>query len=526
MTGLQCFDWPDRHSRDRPGEIAVATVDTGFQLTWAELEDRVGRLAHVLRDTFGVRHGDRVGLLGESDARYFEIQFACIRLGAIFVPLNIRLSVGELVSTLEDAGAVLLVHDATQVEAAAAIAARVGIASVRWDEGEGSTPYDAVRDLDAPHVAAQPLIADDIAQIMYTSGTTGKPKGVLCTNGAMAVNAVNMAHTSRCADRDAHAVNFVPLFHAGGLNIYCNPVLYWGGRVTTTRGFEPAQALSLLTDDKLAATITNGVLQMFERIADLPQFDDARFPTLRVTLFGGFGPSAPATHARWVGRGTVLQLGYGSTELGPMVCMNEDPDEQALLRGEFGRVVPYAELRCVDEKGAVLPAGATGEIQVRGPAVTAGYWGLDREGFSDDGWFSIGDVGYVDLGGFVHITGRLVERYRSGGENIYPAEVEAAFVDLPGVKELAVVGVPDPGWGEVGLIAVVPLPGVTITLDDVRRHAHGRLARFKLPRHLEVVDELPRSTTLKVARAEIRTRFVATHPTAAASAPAETGQNG
>ncbi|MDT4937564.1 MAG: fatty-acyl-CoA synthase [Pseudonocardiales bacterium] len=509
MTGPHCFDWADRHSRGRPDEVAVATFDTGFQLTWAELDDRVARLAHVLRHGFGVGHGDRVALLGESDARYFEIQFACIRIGAIFVPLNIRLSTGELVSTLEDAGARLLVHDATQANAAAEIAARLGVATLRWDEGDGPTPYDAVRDPDAPRVAAQPLDADDVAQIMYTSGTTGRPKGVLCTNGAMAVNAVNMAHTSRCADRDAHAVNFVPLFHAGGLNIYCNPVLYWGGRVTTTRAFEPAQALSLLTDEKVAATITNGVLQMFERIADLPEFADARVPTLRVTLFGGFGPTAPATHAKWAGRGTVLQLGYGSTELGPMVCMNEDPDEQALLRGEFGRLVPYAELRCVAESGTELAAGATGEIQVRGPAVTAGYWGLGRDGFSADGWFSIGDVGYVDESGFVHITGRLVERYRSGGENIYPAEVEAAFVDLPGVRELAIVGVPDPDWGEVGLIAVVPQPGVTITLDDIRAHAEGRIARFKLPRHLEIVDALPRSTTLKVARAEIRAQFLA-----------------
>jgi fatty-acyl-CoA synthase len=489
--------------------VAVATLDTGFQLTWSELEERVARLAALLRDRFDVRHGNRVGLLGESDARYFELQFACVRLGAIFVPLNIRLSAGELVNVLEDARVALLVHDATRAELATEVADRLELAALRWDEGEGPTPYDIVRDPHAPRVPAGRPAADDIAQIMYTSGTTGKPKGVLSTNGAMAANAVNMAHTSRCADRDAHAVNFVPLFHAGGLNIYCNPVLYWGGKVTTTRGFDPAQALGLLTDDRIAATITNGVLQMFERISELPEFADAHFPTLRVTLFGGFGPSAPATHAKWHGRGTVLQLGYGSTELGPMACINENPDEQALLRGEFGRTVPLVELRCIDDTGAEVPAGATGEIQVRGPAVTAGYWGLGSEGFSDDGWFSIGDVGYVDDGGSVHVTGRLVERYRSGGENIYPAEVEAAYVDLPGVKELAVVGVPDPDWGEVGLLVVVPQPGVTITLDDVRRHAEGRVARFKIPRHLEIVDELPRSTTLKVSRAALREQFAA-----------------
>jgi fatty-acyl-CoA synthase len=187
--------------------------------------------------------------------------------------------------------------------------------------------------------------------------------------------------------------------------------------------------------------------------------------------------------------------------------MNEDPDDQALLRGAFGRPVPVVEVRCVDDAGMVLAIGETGEIQVRGPAITSGYWGRGRDGFSPDGWFSIGDVGYFDEDGAAHITGRLIERYRSGGENIYPAEVESAYVGLPGVVELAVTGVPDARWGEVGLLAIVPKPGVTFTLDQVRRHAEGKLARFKLPQHLQILTELPRSTTLKVARNELRTRF-------------------
>jgi fatty-acyl-CoA synthase len=331
----------------------------------------------------------------------------------------------------------------------------------------------------------------------------------MTTNGALAANAVNMAHCSRVADRDAHALNFVPLFHAGGLNIYCNPVLYWGGRVTTTRTFDAAQSLRLLTDTRLGVTITNGVLQMFERIAAADGFAQARFPSLRVALFGGFGPSAPQTYAKWFGRGFALQLGYGSTELGPMASMSDDPDEEAIARGEFGRPLPLVELRSVDDDGNPLPPGGTGEIQVRGPAVTAGYWRRDGEGRAGDGWFSIGDVGFVDESGFVHVTGRLVDKYRSGGENIYPAEVEAAYLDMPGIVELAVVGVPDATWGEVGLLVVVPEPRASITLEAVRRHAEDKLARFKIPHHLRVVDRLPRSATEKVARAELRDSFEA-----------------
>jgi fatty-acyl-CoA synthase len=504
-----CFDCVDHHSRRRPDDVAVANADSPFALTWAQLEGRVSRLAHLLTGAGLVRRGDRVALLAENDLRYFEVQFACIRLGAAFVPLNIRLSPGEIRAMLDDAGPRLLIHDTRFAGLAAEVSEPGGLPLLRWDDGPGRTPYAQVSDPSAATVPADRYAAEDLAQILYTSGTTGTPKGVMTTNGALAANAVNMAHSSRVADRDAHALNFVPLFHAGGLNIYCNPVLYWGGRVTTTRTFDAAQSLRLLTDPGLGVTITNGVLQMFERIADADGFAQARFPSLRVALFGGFGPSAPQTYAKWFSRGFALQLGYGSTELGPMASMNDDPDEGAIVRGEFGRPLPLVELRSIDDDGTPLPPGGTGEIQVRGPAVTAGYWRRDGDGQArtGDGWFSIGDVGFIDESGFVHITGRLVDRYRSGGENIYPAEVEAAFLDMPGITELAVVGVPDPTWGEVGLLVVVAEPGASITLDAVRRHAEGRLARFKIPHHLRVVDRLPRSATEKVARGELRDSF-------------------
>jgi fatty-acyl-CoA synthase len=502
------FDWVDNHARRRPDSIAVATVDTGFQLTWAGLEARVGRLAHLLAAGFGVGAGHRVALIAESDARYFEIQFALMRLGAAFVPLNIRLSTPELIATTEDAGVRVIVHDPVHTDLAAAVGLAGGVPTLRWDEGSAPSPYDAVNDPGAPVLGARRLDPAVVAQIMYTSGTTGTPKGVMCTNGQLAANAVNMAHVCRCADHDAHALNYVPLFHAGGLNIYCNPVLYWGGRVTTTRGFNAAQALSLLCDEKLACTISNGVLQMFEQIAQVDGFDDARFPTLRVMLFGGFGPGADKTYAKWLRKGPDIMLGYGSTELGPMICMNDGTDDGAMVRGAFGRPVPYAQVRCVDEAGAEVPPGEIGEIQARGPAVTAGYWGREDQGFRD-GWFSIGDVGYFDTDGLIHVTGRLVERYRSGGENIYPAEVETVYMDMPGIVELAVTGVPDEKWGEVGLIVVVPEPGATITHDDLVRHAEGRLARYKIPHHLQIVDTIPRSTTLKPARNELRANFVA-----------------
>jgi fatty-acyl-CoA synthase len=293
VNSAHCSDWVGYHSRRRPHDIAVANADSPFALTWAELEGRVARLAYLLAGFGQVKRRDRVALLAENDARYFEVQFACIRMGAVFVPLNIRLSPAELRATLDDAGPLVLIHDTGLAPLAADVSGPPGgLTLLQWDDSPSSTPYAQVSEASAAAVPAGRSDPDDVAQILYTSGTTGKPKGVLSTNRALAANAVNMAHTSRVCDRDAHALNFVPLFHAGGLNIYCNPVLYWGGRVTTTRAFDAAQALRLLTDDTLGITITNGVLQMFERIAALDGFAQARFPSLRVALFGGFGPSS------------------------------------------------------------------------------------------------------------------------------------------------------------------------------------------------------------------------------------------
>ncbi len=298
----------------------------------------------------------------------------------------------------------------------------------------------------------------------------------------------------------------VPLFHAGGLNTMSNPALYWGGQVTTVRRFDPEVALRHLTDPDVGITNLCGVLQMYELITALPAFADATFPALRAGLFGGWGPKTVWVHQTWQDRGFFLQLSYGSTEQGPNVSILEGGRDLA-LRNCSGPIVPGTELRLVDPEGNDVPQGEVGEIWTRGPAITPGYWNRPREDYFSGDWFRSGDCGRLDEAGRLYVVDRLREVYRSGGENIYPAEVELALSDAPGVKEVAVIAVPDDRWGEVGMAIVEPQPGATVTLDGLLAHIDGRIARFKYPRHLAIIEEMPRNVTLKIDRPSLKKAY-------------------
>jgi fatty-acyl-CoA synthase len=498
-------DWVDFHARSRPDEVALASAAADAhlpRLTWRQLDDRVGRLARVLLDR-GVGRGDRVGLVAENDPRIFELQFACIRIGAIMVPLNWRLAVPELRDMLADAAPAAFLHDAAWAGLTAQLGTGLDLGPVlAW--GDETSGYEqAVAAADEP-VPGGELDPGAIVQILYTSGTTGLPKGVICTNRTIVAQAQNLAHSSRMAERGGHHLNIVPLFHAGGLNVFSNAMLFWGGRVTTVGRFEPRTALRLLNDPELAITHLCGVLQMFEWITALPEFPGSALPTLHTVLFGGWGPSAAGIYRAWAAQGVWVQLSYGASEIGPNVSVLSRPDLGAAERGSSGTILPHTRVRLVDAGGQEVAIGETGEILVRGPGVVPGYWHQEPDPFFLNGWFRTGDAGRMGEAGHLYIVGRVKEVYRSGGENVYPAEAEQALADMPGIAELAVLGVPDERWGETGLIAVVPEPGVTITLEAVREYAEPRLARFKLPSHLIVMTELPRSATAKISHSAIR----------------------
>jgi fatty-acyl-CoA synthase len=496
-------DWAAYHAVRRPAAIALHCTDSGESRTWAELDNRVGALAGALL-ALDLVTGDRVGVLADNDVRTFELLLACMRAGVVFTPLNWRLTHAELSAVLDDCRPSILFHDAANAERSRELAGERRIRTVCWNG-----PDDAYEPLlgASDRIAGSHLDPDTLTQITYTSGTSGAAKGVTSANRTLVFHALNMAATSRVAEPDAHHLNVLPLFWGGGLNVFSAPTLYWGGRVTTSRQFDESATLTWLDDPAMGITHVCAAPEMYQRIAALPEFGAATFSTLRCVFTGGWRADTPALHARWRDRGVFLQIGYGSSETGPNLTVQQRVDAALVDERSSGTVVPFSKLRLVDADGRDVARGEIGEIWAAGPAITPGYWGRDRDDAFSGEWFRTGDLGRLGQYGDLRIVDRLREVIRSGGTNVYPAEIEQVLIDHPAVREIAVIAVPDERFGQVGLAVVVPADGCAPTLDELTAFCGERLARYKRPRHLVLVDELPRNASDKVERQVLRTRY-------------------
>ncbi|CDO90167.1 AMP-dependent synthetase [Mycobacterium triplex] len=499
-------DWVAYHAQHRGESLALGCAEDDRRTTWAQLEDRVAGLAGALRD-LGVGRGDRVALMAENDPRVFEVQFACMRLGALFVPLNWRLHVNEIQEICLDARPCVMVHDGRWAEVARAVAVKADIVQrLSFDTGHDASDYESAIATAVPLRPTGAVSMDQPTHILYTSGTTGRPKGALSTNATLVWQALNSAHTTGYSQPGCHQLNPMPLFHAGGLNVMANSILYFGGAVTTMARFDPQDVLDHLVGHQPPITHFAAIPLFYQRIAETPDFASADFSRLRHGIIAG-AIAAPELLQLWADRGFPLQPQYGGTEMGPMATALDDEAKNLgyAKKGSTGRAAPHTRIRLVDTAGRDVADGVTGEIWLRGPSITVGYWDRDNaDYFTEDGWFRTGDSAYRDDDGFYYPVGRVKEMFKSGGENIYPAEVERVLALHPDVRDVGVVGVADEKWGEVGLAVVVPEPGVALTLDDLNAFAAQRLARYKLPKRLALVEALPRNVTGKLSREQLR----------------------
>ena len=499
-------DWVAHHAHHRPDSPALRCAEDGRSLSWAELEDRVGRLTSLL-SALGVTKGDRVALIAENDPRVFEAQFAAMRLNALFVPLNWRLTTHEITEICRDSTPRVMLHDDTWAATAAEVAERASIpARLAWGTaGDGDWAGLDTAAHTPPTLDRQ---LDDLVHVLYTSGTTGRPKGALGSHATLLWQALNTAHTTGYSQPGCHHLNPMPLFHAGGLNVMANPILYFGGTVTTMTRFAPDLVLAAMADQTLPVTHFSAIPLMYQAIADQPGFAEADLSGARHFIIAG-AIATPELLQLWADRDVPLQPQYGGTEMGPMATALDD--ETALLGmaklGSAGRKALHTDIRLVGADGVDVPDGEIGEIWLRGPSITVGYWGKPREDYFSGEWFRTGDAASRDADGFYYLAGRTKEMYKSGGENVYPAEVENILSLHPAVADLAVVGVPDEKWGEVGMAVVVPQRGAGLTLEELHAFAGDQLARYKLPKHLVLVDELARNVTGKVSRPELRARY-------------------
>lgn len=490
----------------RDGQRKALTYE-GETWTYADMLARVDRMAGALQ-AGGVQLGQRVAYLGFNHPMFFVTLFACSKIGAIFVPLNFRLAGAELEYIVNDAGAHTLMVDSDHIPVIETVRDRLVCQRYLCAHG---TPVDALRWPDAAramdaatpvHQAHQPH-QDDVAVIMYTSGTTGRPKGAMLTAGNFWWN-----HVSELVMLDIRTddvlLTFAPVFHIGALNVLTLTNFLKGAHIVLHRSFDPGQALRDIA--RYQGTTIFVVPAMLLFISQHPDFASADTSSVRFIMCGGAPCPEPLLHLMDQ-RGILVQQGYGLTETAAMATALSS-EWAAHKIGSVGVSPLLTDVRIVASDGRVVTqAQERGEVCVRGMNVTRGYWNqaeATRQAISDDHWFRTGDIGYFDESGFYYICDRVKDMIITGGENVYPAEVESVLHAHPSVAEVAVVGAPDPQWGEAVVAVVALKPGASIALEEMREFASERLARYKVPKQLRVVDALPRNPTGKILKYKLR----------------------
>ena len=484
------------HAGSAPGRMAVVDLEGGRRWTYLELDRAVDRLAAWLVGELGPASEVRVATLARNCPEMVILQLACVRAGAIFVPFNWRLAPSEIAGLAEDAAPELVFLDP---EFASPAGRGLPIGGLLALGEEGARP---------PAEARRPFEA--VTTLLYTSGTSGKPKGVMLSDSNAFWGCTNFIGGNDVSSASVFLCD-MPLFHTAGLFAATRVPLQAGAKVLISRGFDPEKTLARLSDPALGVTHYFSVPQMAATIWNQPGFDPKRLASLVSWTLGG-APNPRAQTERFVGAGVPILEGFGMTETGSN--FGAPPHDLARVLAKAGTCgLPFLaiEARIVDDDGNELPDGEKGELWLRGPSVSSGYWNQPEttaRAFRD-GWFLTGDAAVRDADGFYRIVDRKKDMYISGGENVYPAEVEAVLAELAEVGEAVIVGVPDARWGEVGRAYVVPVAGREVTADLVIGHCRTRLAKFKVPASVVITDAVPRTASGKVQKHLLRERALA-----------------
>jgi fatty-acyl-CoA synthase len=496
--------WLAKRRLKNPDKPAVVSGDD--VLTYRELADAADRVAAVLWHR-GIRKGDAVAYIGENSPQFLQVMFGAAQLGAVFVPVNTRLAAPEITHVLVDSGARALVLDAEFLERAMPGVEAGRIAHVIVT-GDGAPQHPGLARLvsEAPggHTAAD-VELDDPAAIIYTSGTTGRPKGAVLSNGNLTWVALNCIGDYDVVSSDV-SLMISPLFHVASLGMGALPVILKGATLVLEKGFEAGRALALI--ERHGITMLSGVPTTYQMMADHPAWASTDLSSLQKLTCGGSAVPTRILNA-YEERGLSFSQGYGMTETSPGAT-SLSPEKTREKQGSVGLPHFFTDVRIADEHGDVVPRGTVGEIEVAGPNVFLGYHGLPEataQVFTDDGWYRSGDLGYLDEDGYLFIADRLKDMIISGGENIYPAEVENLIADIEGVSGVAVVGIPDERWGEVPWAVVTLRDGAEVDTETVRKHLDGLVARYKLPKNVIVVEDLPRTASGKIRKGDLRARF-------------------
>ncbi|MCS7036893.1 MAG: long-chain fatty acid--CoA ligase [Saprospiraceae bacterium] len=515
-------DWSAKWAVYFPEKIAFKEFETGRTLTYGRLNRLGNRLAHFLSRHFGLQKGDRVAVLAENCLEYLCLFAAAQKAGFILVPLNYRLAPPELDYMLALAKPKVALAESKFQHLFDATTAFHTLPH-RWSVEALAEVLlaEEIADLDSPFPLV-PVDDDDPIFILFTSGTTGFPKGALYTHGMLFWNSINTA-MSLIVNTESRTLNVMPPFHTGGWNVLTTPFWHHGGYTCLLKKFDPGAVLQLLEAE--ACTIFMGVPTMLKMLAEHPDFEKTDLSPLLYIIVGGEPMPIPLIE-KWHNKGVFIRQGYGMTEVGPNLTSLHQRDA-VRKKGSIGRPNFYVEIRIVDEHGNDLPPNQPGELLLRGPMVTPGYWRnpeATRSAFvlpegasptadpmllhSRGAWFRTGDLVRQDEEGYLFVVDRVKNMFISGGENVYPAEVERVLVQHPAVSEAAVVGVPDEKWGEVGRAFVVMKTGLpqnpSEAEQELTQFCNSRLAKYKTPKQFVFLTALPKNDTGKIDRKALK----------------------
>ncbi len=496
-------------ARLTPEKTALVEVSSGRRLTYAALDARARASAAVVRGELGLARGDRLGVLSSNSVEFLDLFFAAFKAGVVFVPLSPRLAAPELAAIVRDSGLRVLVFDDTVRATVEALRALVSLD--RWVPLDSGPLADAVRLADRGAAvefdawAHEPCDPEDLCCLLYTSGTTGRPKGVMIPHRMIVWNAYNTVLSWQLRDDDVSPI-FTSLAHAGGLTVFLTPLVAVGGTIVLHRGFDPGEVWRTIERER--CTVVLGVPTIWARLLEAPELETVDLRHVRWFISGG-APLPERLVDEYARRGVILKQGYGLTEVG-VNCFTMTTEEALRKKGSIGKPMMFTEARLAADDGREAAVGEVGELWLRGPHVCRGYWN-DRQAtaavLDADGWFHTGDLARRDAEGFYYIVGRKKEMFISGGFNVYPAEVEAALLQHPEVEDAAVIGVPDPLWGEVGVAFIVPRPGCAPPSTSLVRHLEARVARYKIPKDYVTVGSLPRTPYGKVVRGDLQAQY-------------------
>ncbi|GLQ23060.1 acid--CoA ligase [Algimonas ampicilliniresistens] len=501
----QVIDWIEYHASTKPDARAMVDLASGRIYSYGQMHERVARAAGMLK-AHGIKPGDRVAFLCLNTTDIMELIFGCWRIGAICLALNFRLTPPELAYILNDSDASLVLVD--DPFKAVAEATKPHCESVEhWistDGVGGDSDYEQGLAKANPVYDFYPQSYDEQCLLMYSSGTTGHPKGVIITHGMIEFT---NAGAMRVGDArpDRVSLNNMPLFHIGGLQVTGLPSLWIGGCCVIMRLFDVDATLKAIDSADLNIAVLFMVPAAYNAMRMHPKIDEIDFSRIEIALGGGETVPEPLTHF-WLTKGLVIQEGYGMTETCAAGTTLRKEDIPHMI-GSAGRPLSHSRIKIVDESDNEVARGEAGEILFKGASVTPGYWRkpeANERAFTEDGWFRSGDIGRMDDKGYVFIEDRVKDMYISGGENVYPAEIEGILYEMPHFAELSVIGIPHEKWGETGCVVAVFKEGHACAIEDILAHLEGRLARYKMPSCIHIIEALPRGGSGKVLKYQLR----------------------